>query len=128
MRRTRLILVIPLLGAGLAMGAVEVPQASALPDDTTGAGVPHTAAAASALVPASDYTKGYRAGHRDGFADGRKACKRRSFQRFSGATSKYDQGYAAGYDSGFAAGCKHARHGRPHGHHGRHRGHHRSHH
>lgn len=112
MRKHHLILVTPLLGAGLVLGTVEAPQA------VTHAGTAGAVASSAVHKANTDNDRrkkrkrpslvGYRDGYRQGFSDGRNDC-RRSGHRHRG----YATGWMAGYNSGFSAGCAQSRHKRP---------------
>jgi hypothetical protein len=116
MRTRHLILVTPLLGAGLVLGTVEAPQAAITtgPAKTIASNAVHRSDAdgdrrhkkrkrAPGLV-------GYRDGYRQGFADGRNDCRRRTGHRRG-----YMSGWMAGYNSGFSEGCAQSRRHRPGG-------------
>lgn len=110
MRARHLMLVTPLLGAGLVFGTVEAPQAAVNASATKTAasdagrqGDPH-----SATQKKSSRAQ-YRAGYRQGFRDGRHDCRRS--RSWGGGGNAWERGYNAG----FRAGCAQVRR-RPGGH------------
>jgi hypothetical protein len=115
MRHIRLLLLTPALGAGLTVGAVEAPQASAHAGSAIAQGN-------SAVKPKPEhkeharepYAAGFRRGYSEGFADGKKACRRRvgvaaQRQKTTTGVAAFREGYASGYPSGFSAGCADAK-------------------
>ena len=117
MRTRHLMLVTPLLGAGLVMGTVEAPHAAvnAGPVKTVASDAAHRAYAQGDDKRRKKRKRpptlvGYREGYRQGFSDGRNDCRRRTSHRRG-----YMTGWMSGYNSGFSAGCAQSRRHRPGG-------------
>jgi hypothetical protein len=100
-----LMLVTPLLGAGLVLGTVEAPQAAV----NTGAVKTVASDAAHRVYTQGDKRKrrkrpptliGYQEGYLQGLKDGRKNCRRRTNHGRG-----HIPGWMAGYNAGFSTGC-----------------------
>jgi hypothetical protein len=101
-----LMLVTPLFGACLVLGAAEAPQAPTLPGSAkTIAGDFSQRVGGQALMPRSDadQRRGYSDGYNVGLKDGRNSCVKLN-RRVLG-NDDYPHGWITGFNAGYSALC-----------------------
>ncbi|GAA4636447.1 hypothetical protein GCM10023196_086230 [Actinoallomurus vinaceus] len=114
MRHIRLLLLTPVLGAGLVMGGVASVSASVTPIGQGHSAVKPHPRHKHKKHAREPYAAGFRQGYSEGFADGKKACRSMGVaaqrQKTTTGVAAFREGFAAGYPSGFSAGCAEAKH------------------
>lgn len=100
--KRRLILLTPVLGAGLVIGMAGISQAATASAGTSTAA---TAGVSAMRVPLDPWNEGYREGYALGVQDGQRSCKQRRTHHRHGRPDMRSQGFAEGYSSGFASIC-----------------------